>query len=44
MPAVIASAIDDALSDRGTRVRRMPLTLRRVAELLGAGASITEER
>ena len=34
VPAVIASAIDDALSQHGTRVSQMPLTLRKVAALL----------
>jgi carbon-monoxide dehydrogenase large subunit len=34
VPAVIASAIEDALSNKGTRIRHMPLTLLSVAALL----------
>lgn len=34
VPAVVASAVDDALSERGIRVTRMPLTPARLAELL----------
>lgn len=37
VPAVIASAIDDALSDSNVRITTMPLTLKRRAELLGLG-------
>jgi carbon-monoxide dehydrogenase large subunit len=34
VPAVIASAVDDALSEQGVRVRDMPLTPRRLSALL----------
>jgi carbon-monoxide dehydrogenase large subunit len=35
VPAVLASAVDDALAGSGARVTRMPLTPTRLAELLG---------
>jgi aerobic carbon-monoxide dehydrogenase large subunit len=37
VPAVVASAVDDALCELGVRVREMPLTPRRLCELLGRG-------
>jgi carbon-monoxide dehydrogenase large subunit len=37
VPAVVASAVDDALSEHGVRVRDMPLMPRRLRELLDRG-------